>query len=259
MIELSLTTIGTGNALPDAQRGPTSQLIRYGASSIVVDLGSGALHKLARAGVSVFDMDALVLTHAHIDHIADCLPLLFALSVLKKDRARPLEIFASSTTRDYLHAVQKVFGAWLDAPAKNVVWRTIAPGERYDVAGLSLATGTVQHSESSVALRFETPDGRRIAIPGDTAPHAPLVDFVRDVELLVIECGNPSGVETRAHLSPASLASLLKAAQPAVAVVTHRPLELDGETIQRAASPDFKGALHVPGDLETFVVTHRDR
>lgn len=254
MTPFSVTTIGTGNALPDATRGPTSQLIRYGEASIVVDLGSGALQKIARAGVHVHDLDALVLTHAHIDHIADMLPLLFALSVLKIQRERPLDIYTSEKTLGYVRGVQAVFGAWLQASEGNVRWHVIAPQQAHVVAGITMHTGTVQHTESSVALRFDAPDGRKLAIPGDTAPHAPLHDFVRGVNALVIECGNPSGVENDVHLSPQSLAELLQDAQPAKAIVTHTPLELSDDEIHAAVKPAFRGSLIIPADLDTIDV-----
>lgn len=254
MTKFTVTTIGTGNALPDAERGPTSQLIRYGETSVVVDLGSGALQKIAKAGVSVFELDALVLSHAHIDHIADTLPLLFALSVLKMKREKPLQVFASEKTLEYIRGVQGVFGEWLAAPAENVEWHTIAPHQEYDVAGIKLVTGTVKHTESSVALRFEVPDGRKLAIPGDTAPHEPLHDFVRGVDALVIECGNPSGVENEVHLSPQSLRDLLAITQPGKAIVTHTPLELSSQEIHREVMIAYHGELIVPADLDTIEV-----
>lgn len=254
MHAFTLTTIGTGTALPDAVRGSTAQLIHYGEATIAVDLGSGALQKLAQAGVTAFTLDALVFTHAHIDHIADVMSLLFALSVLHQERSKPLDIYASSQTLHYLHGLETLFGAWLTAPASNVRWHTIAPHESYAVAGLTLETGTVQHTESSVALRFRAPDGRLLAIPGDTAPHPPLHDFVRGADLLVIECGNPSGVENAVHLSPQSLRTLLADTQPACTVVTHRPLELSPEVICEEVLRAYHGSLFVAADMETFVV-----
>ena len=49
---MKLTLLGTGSPVPDPQRRGPSQVIEIGDDLILVDCGSGALHRLVEAGLA---------------------------------------------------------------------------------------------------------------------------------------------------------------------------------------------------------------
>src|SRR5918997_1544457 len=75
---MKLTLLGTGTPIPDpARRGP-SQVIEVGDELVLVDAGSGVLHRLLEAGYRRPAIRRIALTHLHSDHITGLLDLLWA-------------------------------------------------------------------------------------------------------------------------------------------------------------------------------------
>ena len=71
MSPISVTLLGTGSPLPDANRAGPSTLITAGSSHYLVDAGRGVLMRLAGAGVGATQLTAVLVTHLHSDHITD--------------------------------------------------------------------------------------------------------------------------------------------------------------------------------------------
>ena len=256
---LSVATLGTGTAFPEAGRGPTCQLLRHRADTVVVDLGSGSLQKLAAAGVLPIDMGALLLTHAHLDHIADLFPMVFALRVPLYDRARPLPIYASQGTLEIVQRVSAAWGRWLDIGPDTVVWHAVRPGEVLEVGGLMVEVGTVEHDASSVGYRFTTPGGRALAIPGDSGVCDGLVELCRDAELAVLELSMPRMCPSPTHLDPAGLAAVVERSGLRRLAVVHRyPAALANDALEELREAvrkvDASVVIVAPGDGEVFEV-----
>lgn len=251
---IRFVTIGTGNAYPQAYRGPTSTLIRYQQQQIVVDLGSGALQKLCAVGAPPSLIDAVFLTHAHIDHLSDLQALLFGIAVGTIVREQPLAIYASSDTLAFVHAMRAAFGRWLSRHEERVIWHEIAPAQRRMVGALLLETATVQHTDSSVAYKFSTADGRSLAIPGDTGVHPPLEAFVRGVDALIIECGSDPNAPVETHLTPEQLRALLIQAEPKTSFIVHRPPALYDYPLEAFLQEAYSGNVVIPNDLDAFEI-----
>lgn len=66
---IRVTLLGTGGPLPSLERFGPSTLIEAGGQTFLIDAGRGALQRLAQAGVRWRDVDGVLLTHLHSDHI----------------------------------------------------------------------------------------------------------------------------------------------------------------------------------------------
>jgi ribonuclease BN (tRNA processing enzyme) len=64
--------------MPTGDRFQTGLVVESGDDRLLVDCGSGVLHALARTDAGYEGADAVLLTHHHLDHVADLLPLLKA-------------------------------------------------------------------------------------------------------------------------------------------------------------------------------------
>ena len=66
---MKLTLLGTGCPVVDYKRCGSSNLITTKKTKILVDCGSGVTQRLNQSGHSSAEIDALLLTHLHTDHV----------------------------------------------------------------------------------------------------------------------------------------------------------------------------------------------
>ena len=124
MEALRYTLVGSGTIVPDAERGPAAHHFICGSLSLLCDLGSGTLRRMHGLGLPFEELDLVAVTHRHQDHIADLLPLLFALrNTPDLQRVRPLTLLGYPGFEEDLHRLAGVFGTWvLDPGFPLEVW-----------------------------------------------------------------------------------------------------------------------------------------
>ena len=132
-VKMELVILGSGTAHPVGHKGPSGLWLSDGDTSILIDCGSGICEKLTRAGGDLREVDAVLLTHAHIDHISDLSSLLFALRIPSFVRRRPLEIIHSAPLRPYIDGLRDTFGDWLVPDSCEVHYRSVAANGAFTV------------------------------------------------------------------------------------------------------------------------------
>lgn len=107
MAATSLTFLGTGCGIPMVDRVPSSILLETaGGHRFLLDAGEPCSQRLKALGVPFDSLEAVLLSHAHSDHVAG-LPMLIQGAWLEP-RRRPLPIFLPGE-------LVVPFRAWLDA------------------------------------------------------------------------------------------------------------------------------------------------
>ena len=107
MAATSLTFLGTGCGIPMVDRVPSSILLETEEGHrFLLDAGEPCSQRLKALGVSFDSLEAVLLSHAHSDHVAG-LPMLIQGAWLEP-RRRPLPIFLPGE-------LVAPFRAWLDA------------------------------------------------------------------------------------------------------------------------------------------------
>lgn len=105
---LDVTLLGTGGTQPLPERALAAACITVNGSSLLLDCGEGTQTAARRAGVSVFRMDAILLTHYHGDHIFG-LPGLWQ-TMAAQGRTAPLLIAGPPGLADIVHTFYHVAG-----------------------------------------------------------------------------------------------------------------------------------------------------
>ena len=67
MIELGF--LGTGGATATADRDNASFLLSAGRKFVLVDCPGGAIQKIKKLGYDPLDLESIVITHIHPDHV----------------------------------------------------------------------------------------------------------------------------------------------------------------------------------------------
>jgi ribonuclease Z len=90
-MDLSLFFAGTAGSVPTARRGLPALLLRAGGDRLLFDCGEGTQQQLLRSSVGLPDLDAIFLTHYHLDHWLGVVGMLKTFDL--RARERPLAIY----------------------------------------------------------------------------------------------------------------------------------------------------------------------
>lgn len=227
----TLVIVGCGTAAPDGERACSGYWLANGDCRILFDCGPGVVHNLARFQLPWPQLTHLVVSHFHNDHIGDVPMLLFALQYGTRPlRRAPFTVIGPVGIRARMDAMAAAFGEHVSAPTFPLEIREIRDGDTVDAGAIELRAMHTPHTPASLAYRARAAD-YTMGYTGDTGPSEPVGDFMRGVDDLIAECSLPDDEALDIHLSPASLASLARRANPRRLVLTHVYPQLDRERI----------------------------
>ena len=230
------------------------------------------------AGCPGRDLDAVLLTHLHSDHIVDLFQLI--LSSWHQGRDRPQRLFGPPGTRDYVAGLMKLWQPELEqriaheqrpsTVALRVEVTEIADGVRLDLGDLQVTVVEVDHKPVRHAFGFVfagKDGGTRIALSGDTRRCDALIDAVRGVELLVHEVfvhrEMPAVPGVRSAATVANVAAYhtlsdevgkvaTEAGVGCLALTHFVPPGCDRQALLDEVSRDFDGPVVIGEDLMTI-------
>jgi len=230
---MRVTFLGTGSAMPTGERFQTGVLLETEAGTLLVDCGSGVLHGLQRTDAGYEGVDAVLLTHHHLDHVSDLMPLLKARWLAG---ATELTVAGPEGTEELvtdLLGVHEYLQERLD-----LAFREVGP-ESFSLAGFDVTGFEVRHSMYCLAYRFaeagvasnaEAGDRPAFVFSGDTEAFPQLIDFADGAAVLAHDCSFPDSVDVDNHPTPSELGRALAEADGEVGRVylTHLYPHTDG-------------------------------
>src|SRR5207245_10768735 len=93
---MKLVVLGSGTSVPHPQRASAAFWLETEAGSVLLDCSGDAAHRLAQAYLAWPNLDAIWISHLHLDHCGGLASLLFSLKWEPQTEARrkPLKILA---------------------------------------------------------------------------------------------------------------------------------------------------------------------
>ncbi len=197
---------GSGSPMPDPARSGPCVLVVAGQRTFVVDTGEGGPRTLALMGVQPAQIEGVLLTHFHSDHIGGLGELMLQRWATGSHQT-PLPVFGPQGVElvvqgfNLAYALDKGYrvahhGAQTVPPAgAGGVARpfTVAPDASEPVVvlqqdGLTITAIPVNHTPvfPAVAYRFDY-GGRSLVVSGDTAPAPSLARGARGADVLFHE------------------------------------------------------------------------
>lgn len=210
---------------------------------LIFDFGRGIAGRLTELGLRQDDVEHVVLSHYHPDHLSDLIPYLHAAAWSRIDpRTRDLHIYGPIGLEVQLMRLLSLFGPDNLVRESYRVHLHEIRGERLTIAGRDFDFCDLPPADNH-GLRFSA-GGKSYALTGDSSYHAAEEDFLRGCELAVIDAG---------HLEDEELLALAAATRVPRLVCSHLYRELDEEALgQRARARGFNGRFIVGEDLMTF-------
>ena len=244
---MEITFLGTGSAMPTGERFQTGILVAEGDRRVLVDCGSGVLHRLQQAGVGYENVETVLLTHLHLDHVADLLPLLKARWLAGETH---LEVVGPEGTDDLLADLLDVF-EYLQGRVDLTV-REVEPGA-FDLAGFEVEAIETRHSVPCLAYKF---DGV-FTFSGDTEAFEGLAEFADGSAVLAHDCSFPDDVDVSNHPTPSELGRALAGSEIGRVYLTHLyPHTQDRKTeMLDSIHEHYDGDVRFADDLRTISVS----
>lgn len=150
--------LGANGSAQERGSGNSSILISGGGAAICVDLSVNL------AAAVEADVDAVFLTHEHIDHVYGLPSLLHQLWI--RGRRRPLEIFVPAGMEPLANGLVDLFGL---RAKKGIFDIEVLSSATAQVGGLRVSSFPVDHSRFSIGLVAE--EGRtRLCYTSDCRP-----------------------------------------------------------------------------------------
>ncbi|MEM7352083.1 MAG: ribonuclease Z [Acidobacteriota bacterium] len=241
-----ITLLGTGTCQLQTERMASSVLVELDDLRLVYDFGRGIAHRLVERGLRQDDVEHIVLSHFHPDHLSDLIPYLHAAAWSQIDpRTRDLHIYGPIGLRVQLMRLMSLFGPRTLQREHFAVHLHEIRDDQFTLGSHQLGFCDLPPADNR-GLKL-TVDGQVYAFTGDSSFHEQEVAFLREADLAVIDAG---------HLEEEEILELAVRSQASGIVCSHLYCELDEAALNDAArARGYTGRLIVGHDGMTFAIS----
>ena len=223
---MRLTVLGCNGPYPAAEGACSGYLLESGGTRVLLDCGTGVLARLT-AFVPPEELDAVVLTHLHYDHMSDMLPLIYRCQAVGKR----LKVFFPMQENPLCDLLRAGYDT-----------ADIAAGGC--VGAIALAALPVRHPVPAYAVRLTDVEGKSLCYTGDTNTRPGLAQFAQGADVLLADACFTDALwdEKKPHLSARLAAILAREAGTKQLVLTHFRPDIDRQTLLREARQEYAAA-----------------
>lgn len=255
---MQLTVLGCRSGMPAGGSPSSGYLVDTGRSRLLLDCGPGIATALSAVDGP---LDGVVITHLHIDHCYDLLPL--GKSLLKPmlrfpgapefgGECRPVPLLVPAGAKELFTRWSQLFPI-ASMPVLNRAFevafdvREYEPGELFEFGDCAVELHELVHSAPNCGIRV-TDGERTLAYTGDTGMTDALVKLAADADVFLCEATlRASDTTGHGHLSAAEAGRVAAEAGVGELVLTHfastEPEWLDG--LLTDARAEFDGPIRL--------------
>jgi ribonuclease BN (tRNA processing enzyme) len=207
---------------------------------MLLDLGSGAVGPLQRH-IGLYDVDAICLSHLHVDHCMDMCPYWVARNYAPNGTPPPIPVYGPAGTADRLALA---YGLAPDPGMTEVFdFLTLNPGQR-DIGPFRVTVDHVNHPVETFGFRIEHA-GRSLAYSGDTGESPALTELARSADVLLCEASfiDRPGLPANLHLTGRGAGEHAARADAGHLVLTHLTPGNDPACSLAEAQSAFRGPV----------------
>jgi ribonuclease BN (tRNA processing enzyme) len=233
---MKFTVLGSGTAVPHPQRSSSGYWIETKNGSLLLDCGASAILRMAQEKLDWANLDAIWISHFHLDHVGGLPVFLFGTrnAPQMREREKPLKIFGASGLGKLIEAFDDANNYKLFKQYFPVEIKEVEPLEKFEIfSGLEAVAADTPHTEESLAIHLRDENGKTLVYTADTGFTKSVGVLARDVDLLVMECSFFKDKTSEKHLELGEAMYLVRYAQPKRTVVTHFYPEWDAVDFQK--------------------------
>ena len=233
---MKFTVIGHWGGYPKAGEASSGYLIEHDGFRLLMDCGSAVLSQL-QTYITPEELDAVILSHYHADHVADIGVLQHALLIGK---------YVNGTSHNL-----PIYGHQMDKAAfETLTYKDVTTGMAYEqgeklhIGPFAIEFLETKHSVPCFAMRISV-EGKTLVFTADTTYFEELIDFARKADVLLCESNLYKGMDGNAagHMTSEEAGSLAADANVGKLILTHLPHFGDLQQLVSEAAEQYSGEI----------------
>lgn len=228
--DVKLHFLGTGGAryvTGEQSRATGGIVIETEETQIHVDPGPGALVKNHEQMDEPLETDALIVSHAHLDHSNDAEAI---IEMMTEAAGKPGKLYANETVLNGYGDIEKAVSDYHQDLCVKV--EKLGEGTETELEDVDIRSQEMFHGDPrTVGFTVET-DGKKVGFWTDTEFSEELLDFYGGCDWLVVYCTRPKGSGIPEHTSIGDVPDIVEAVEPSTCIVTHFGKALLNEGIE---------------------------
>jgi len=248
---MQLTILGSAASWAGDGQACSGYLIEDEGTTLLLDCGNGSLANAASV-TDVTSLDAVIISHTHVDHFADLFSLQAALRFAPEGPVGSLPLYLPEGLWERLGALLSEHGRAQLAEAFEP--HVIAEGDKLRFDDVTVTPRAVDHDGPTFAFMIEA-GGACLGYTADTRDGSAVRDAVAGCDVLLAECTLPDEYAGMApHLTAAEAASIATDSGAGMLLLTHLWPTADHERMLRRASAAFSGEVFLAEELMTVEI-----
>jgi len=243
---MRLVVLGSGTSVFHAQRAAAGFWLETEGGSLLLDCSADAPHRMAEEALDWANLDAIWISHLHLDHCGGLASFLFGIkhAPQTQSRQKPLKIFGCAGVKPFLKAIDESHDFNLCKLPFPLELKEISTDNTDEFEILTECKARVQstpHRPESLALRLTDARGTTLVYTSDTGFSRDVAEFARGADLLVLECSFYREKPVQTHLELADALRIATIAEPRKLLLTHLYPEWDGIDLEGEAKKLWPG------------------
>jgi ribonuclease BN (tRNA processing enzyme) len=242
MSRMRLTVVGCSGSFPGPDSAASCYLLEAEGFRLVIDLGNGALGVLQRHA-GLFDIDAVALSHLHIDHCVDLYSYAIARKYAPAGEQPPIPVYGPAGTRERISLLHDPKGD--DALMDRFSFVTLEPGKRA-IGPFDVELAHMNHPVETFGFRFSH-GGRTLAYTGDTGETEAVAAVAKNADVFLSEAAflEGPGLPPDLHLTARQAAAYAARGDVGRLVLTHLQPWNNRDDARSEAAAAFAGDLDI--------------
>lgn len=230
--------------MPHPRRASPAHWLETLNGTLLLDISADAPHRIAQESLDWTNLDAIWISHFHLDHMGGLPAFLFGTkwAPQTQSRTKPLKIFGPEGLRDIVNTISESNDYGLLEQPFPVEIVKVSPGAKFEILpGIAANTLKTPHTKESLALGLKDEDSKLFVYTSDTGFSEDLGPFAKHAALLLMECSFRRNKPVQKHLELADAMRLAHECAPGKLVLTHLYPEWDNVDLAAEARPLWSG------------------
>ena len=221
---MNFTVLGSGTSVPHPERTSSGYWVETEKGTLMLDCSATSIHRALQEGLDWENLDAIWISHFHLDHMGGLAPFLFGTKYAPEmqTRTKPLRIFGAKGLKQILETYDKAYDfGFLDQPFPLEIIE-IEPLVKFPILDdLEAVSFDTPHTDESRAIQLRDGNGKTLVYSADTGFTKALGSFAMGVDLFVLECSFFENKPVDTHLILEEAISLARYSKAKKVLLTH--------------------------------------